>query len=93
MQTSETFNATIKQDNDDDAMDDQEPIGEEEKTDCEFSEDYDDSASADDEQRFVLAPTPAQLGQAPLQRRLGCLVGGDANSKFNQFNGKFVQRN
>lgn len=71
----------VKQDNDD-AMDDSEPIGEEEKTEYEYSEDYDDSASADDEQRFVLAPTPAQLGQAPKQRRLGSLVGGDANSKL-----------
>lgn len=71
----------VKQDNDD-AMDDSEPMGEEEKTEYEYSEDYDDSASADDEQRFVLAPTPAQLGQAPKQRRLGSLVGGDANSKL-----------
>lgn len=42
----------------------------------------DDPQTADDEQRFVLAPTPAQLGQAPKQRRMGSLVGGDANSKI-----------
>lgn len=34
------------------------------------NEDDEDAASVDD-QRFVLAPTPAQLGRAPLQRRLG----------------------
>lgn len=76
------FPAAIKLENEN-AMDDSEPMGEEEKTEYEYSEEYDDSASADDEQRFVLAPTPAQLGQAPLQRRLGSLVGGDANSKFS----------
>lgn len=62
---------------------DSETVGDDEKAEYEYSEDYDDSASADDEQRFVLAPTPAQLGRAPLQRRLGSLVGGDANSKFS----------
>lgn len=58
---------------------DNEPGGDD---DDEYSEDYDDSTSADNQQRFVLAPTPAQLGRAPLQRRLGTLVGGDANSMF-----------
>lgn len=46
----------------------------------EYNADFDDSAS-DDQQKFVLAPTPAQLGRAPLQRRLGSLVSGDSNSK------------
>lgn len=61
---------------------DDEPAGDEEKTEYEYSEEYDDSTSdADNQQRFILAPTPAQLGRAPLQRRLGSIVGGDANSK------------
>lgn len=34
---------------------------------------YDEKA-ADDTHEFVLAPTPAQLGRAPLQRRLGSLA-------------------
>lgn len=59
---------------------DDEPTGDDEKTEYEYSEDYDDSTSVDNQQRFILAPTPAQLGRAPLQRRLGSLVGGDANS-------------
>lgn len=46
--------------------------------DCDVE--YDDSAS-DDQGKFVLAPTPAQLGRAPLQRRLGSLAGNDSNSK------------
>lgn len=74
---SDTFSASNKNDNENE-MDD-EPIGEE----YEYTEDYDDSTSVDDQQRFVLAPTPAQLGRAPLQRRLGTLVGGDTNSEFN----------
>lgn len=61
---------------------DDEPGGDDEKTEYEYSEDHDDSTSADNQQRFILAPTPAQLGRAPLQRRLGSLVGGDANSMF-----------
>lgn len=67
----------------DNAMDDDEAMSDDDKEEEEFEyrEDYDDSVSADDEQRFVLAPTPAQLGQAPKQRRMGSLVGGDANSK------------
>lgn len=61
---------------------DDEAAGDEEKTEYEYSEEYDDSTSdADNQQRFILAPTPAQLGRAPLQRRLGSIVGGDANSK------------
>lgn len=79
--------ATIKPDNanvNDNAMDDDEAISDDDKEEEEFEyrEDYEDSVSADDEQRFVLAPTPAQLGQAPKQRRMGSLVGGDANSKI-----------
>lgn len=31
----------------------------------------DDERAGDDARAFVLAPTPAQLGRAPLQRRLG----------------------
>lgn len=50
---------------------DDETMGDEEKAEY---EDEEDSASVDDK-RFVLAPTPAQLGRAPLQRRLGSLVG------------------
>lgn len=67
----------------DNAMDDDEAMSDDDKEEDEFEyrEDYDDSVSADDAQRFVLAPTPAQLGQAPKQRRMGSLVGGDANSK------------
>lgn len=61
---------------------DDETAGDDEKVEYEYSEDYDDSTSADNQQRFVLAPTPAQLGRAPLQRRLGSLVGGDANCKL-----------
>lgn len=53
------------EDNDHD-MDDG-SIGEEEKAE------YEDENDA--EKRFILAPTPAQLGRAPLQRRLGSLVG------------------
>lgn len=78
---AETFSSVIRSDNEN-AMDN-EPGGDEEKTEYEYSEDYDDSTSADNQQRFILAPTPAQLGRAPLQRRLGSLVGGDANSTFN----------
>lgn len=74
----EAYSSAIRPDNEN-AMDD-EPAGDEEKVEYEYSEDYDDSTSADNQQRFVLAPTPAQLGRAPLQRRLGSLVGGDANS-------------
>lgn len=80
--------ATIKSDNptvNDNAMDDDEAMSDDDKEEEEFEyrEDYDDSVSGpDDEQRFVLAPTPAQLGQAPKQRRMGSLVGGDANSKI-----------
>lgn len=71
----------------DNAMDDDEAMSDDDKEEEEFEyrEDYDDSVSADDEQRFVLAPTPAQLGQAPKQRRMGSLVGGDANSKIPLF--------
>lgn len=65
---------------------DSETIGDDEKAEYEYSEDYDDSVSADDEQRFVLAPTPAQLGRAPLQRRLGTFVGGDAHSMWKFVN-------
>lgn len=83
---SDTFPASNKNDNENE-MDD-EPIGEE----YEYTEDYDDSTSVDDQQRFVLAPTPAQLGRAPLQRRLGTLVGGDANSEFN-INSQFFSKN
>lgn len=57
-----------------------EPGVDDEKTEYEYSEDYDDSTSAGNQQRFVLEPTPTQLG--PSQRRLGTLVGGDANSMF-----------
>lgn len=81
--------ATIKSDSvnvnvNDNAMDDGVAMSEDDKDEeeYEYREDYDDSVSADDEQRFVLAPTPAQLGQAPKQRRLGSFVGGDANSKI-----------
>ena len=75
---TETYSSAIPPENED-AMDN-ETIGDDEKTEYEYSEDYDDSTSADNQQRFILAPTPAQLGRAPLQRRLGSLVGGDANS-------------
>lgn len=79
--------ATIKPDNanvNDNAIDEDEAMSDDDKVEEEFEyrEDYDDSVSADDEQRFVLAPTPAQLGQAPKQRRMGSLVGGDAYSKI-----------
>lgn len=77
-QANETYSTSIQSDNED-AMDN-EPTGDEEKIEYEYSEDYDDSTSVDNQQRFILAPTPAQLGRAPLQRRLGSLVGGDANS-------------
>lgn len=77
IQATENYSA-IAADNEN-AMDD-EPTGDDEKTEYEYSEDYDDSTSADNQQRFILAPTPAQLGRAPLQRRLGNLGGGDANS-------------
>lgn len=76
-QCADNYTNTIGPDNED-AMDN-EPTGDDEKTEYEYSEDYDDSTSADNQQRFILAPTPAQLGRAPLQRRLGSLVGGDAN--------------
>lgn len=79
LQAAQNYSA-IEPDNED-AMDD-EPTGDDEKTEYEYSEDYDDSASVDNQQRFILAPTPAQLGRAPLQRRLGSLVGGDANSMY-----------
>lgn len=79
-QATETFLSALRPDNEN-AMDN-EPVGDEEKTEYEYSEDYDDSTSADNQQRFILAPTPAQLGRAPLQRRLGSLVGGDANSAY-----------
>lgn len=78
---ADTFASVIRSDNEN-AMDN-EPGGDEEKTEYEYSEDYDDSTSADNQQRFILAPTPAQLGRAPLQRRLGSLVGGDANSTYS----------
>lgn len=78
-QTVDTFSSVIRSDNEN-AMDNEPVSGDEEKTEYEYSEDYDDSTSADNQQRFILAPTPAQLGRAPLQRRLGSLVGGDANS-------------
>lgn len=84
IQGSDNYPSTIRPENEN-SMDD-EPTGDDEKTEYEYSEDYDDSASADNQQRFILAPTPAQLGRAPLQRRLGTLVGGDANSKFIPFN-------
>lgn len=77
-QTNEAYSSSIQSDNEN-AMDN-EPAGDEEKIEYEYNEDYDDSTSADNQQRFILAPTPAQLGRAPLQRRLGSLVGGDANS-------------
>ncbi|XP_055318978.1 putative transcription factor capicua isoform X6 [Sitodiplosis mosellana] len=76
---TEHYSSAIRSDNED-AMDN-ETIGDDEKTEYEYGEDYDDSTSADNQQRFILAPTPAQLGRAPLQRRLGSLVGGDANSQ------------
>lgn len=79
-QGAETYSSAIRAENEN-AMDD-ETIGDDEKTEYEYSEDYDDSTSADNQQRFILAPTPAQLGRAPLQRRLGSLVGGDANSTY-----------
>lgn len=79
LQAAQNYSA-IEPDNED-AMDD-EPTGDDEKTEYEYSEEYDDSASVDNQQRFILAPTPAQLGRAPLQRRLGSLVGGDANSMY-----------
>lgn len=79
-QGAETYSSAIRPENEN-AMDD-ETIGDDEKTEYEYSEDYDDSTSADNQQRFILAPTPAQLGRAPLQRRLGSLVGGDANSTY-----------
>lgn len=69
---------------------DEEPTGDDEKTEYEYSEDYDDSTSEDNQQRFILAPTPAQLGRAPLQRRLGSLVGGDANSTHFFFFWKII---
>ncbi|XP_031636190.1 putative transcription factor capicua isoform X2 [Contarinia nasturtii] len=77
-QGAETYSSTIVRQENENAMD-EEPTGDDEKTEYEYSEDYDDSTSADNQQRFILAPTPAQLGRAPLQRRLGSLVGGDAN--------------
>lgn len=79
-QAAEAYASSIKCENEN-AMDD-EVAGDEEKIEYEYSEDYDDSTSADNQQRFILAPTPAQLGRAPLQRRLGSLVGGDANSMY-----------
>lgn len=60
---------------------DSETIGDDDKGDYEYDGEYDDSAS-DDQQKFVLAPTPAQLGRAPLQRRLGSLVSSDSNSEI-----------
>lgn len=54
---------TVNRHDNDHEMDD-ETMGDED------NDDDDDAASVDD-QRFVLAPTPAQLGRAPLQRRLG----------------------
>lgn len=60
---------------------DSETIGDDDKADYEYDGEFDDSAS-DDQQKFVLAPTPAQLGRAPLQRRLGSLVSSDSNSEI-----------
>lgn len=48
-----------------------------------YNGEYDDS---DDQRKFVLAPTPAQRGLAPLQRRLGSLAGNDSNSKSENRN-------
>lgn len=80
---ADTFASVNRSDNEN-AMEN-EAGGDDEKTEYEYSEDYDDSESADNQQRFILAPTPAQLGRAPLQRRLGSLVGGDANSEYSTF--------
>lgn len=60
---------------------DSETIGDDDKVEYEYDGEYDDSAS-EDQQQFVLAPTPAQLGRAPLQRRLGSLVSSDSNSEI-----------
>lgn len=78
--TVEIFSSAIRSENET-AMDDNEPTGDAEKTEYEYEEENDDSTSDDNHQRFILAPTPAQLGRAPLQRRLQ-IVGGDANSMF-----------
>lgn len=80
IQGTDTFSSATRSDNENSM--DNEATGDEEKTEYEYSEDYDDSTSVDNQQRFILAPTPAQLGRAPLQRRLGSLVGGDANSRL-----------
>lgn len=60
---------------------DSETIGDDDKAEYEYDGEFDDSAS-EDQQKFVLAPTPAQLGRAPLQRRLGSLVSSDSNSEI-----------
>lgn len=63
---------------------DSETIGDDDKVEYEYDGEFDDSAS-EDQQQFVLAPTPAQLGRAPLQRRLGSLVSSDSNSEICAF--------
>lgn len=60
---------------------DSETNGDDDKVEYEYDGEFDDSAS-EDQQKFVLAPTPAQLGRAPLQRRLGSLVSSDSNSEI-----------
>lgn len=65
---SDTFSATVDSDN-----------MEEDKIEYE----YNDFDASEEREQFVLAPTPAQLGQAPLQRRLGSkAVSFSENSKF-----------
>lgn len=49
------------------------------KNDDDLDTEYED---VDEQGKFILAPTPAQLGRAPLQRRLGNLsTSSDSNSQ------------
>lgn len=78
--SSDTY-AIAKSTDNENAVNSETTAGDDEKVEYEYScvGDFDDSTSNEQEQ-FVLAPTPAQLGRAPLQRRLGSLVGSDTNS-------------
>lgn len=87
LQVSETYSTAIAGENEN-AMDN-DATADDVKTEYD-SEDYEETSV--DNQQFILAPTPAQLGRAPLQRRLGSLAGGEysisrqfSNWIFNAF--------
>lgn len=52
---------------------------------------YDEDDRTVDEQQFVLAPTPAQLGRAPLQRRLGSLGSVASTNDLMKADGQTTQ--